>query len=322
MTTEERLENLERELARAKRRNRWLLICAAVCLGLIFAWVLFAQPGLLGTAQASDPANPYEAEIARLQAEVNLLKRENDRLQKELDEAKKDKSAAAPTDAQEPSAPQPATAQPPDPDEPPTAIRIPGLPETDSSWWRDPTALVKHMQLRVAMSATNPQASVGMWLQRHKYFAGQSVQWKVEFLKNEMNSRYIDKDAASIEYYKCLGLAKTANKNARTTAADKAAAERYGIEEGWFEGEARAWKILMDAGGGLSLRGWAKGAGGPIDGLMGVHLVLPGARSATAYFGTPLNRMVLVQGKIVVLGADSGTKQAALTCRVSSLSAD
>jgi hypothetical protein len=28
MTTEERLEKLERELARAKRRNRWLLAAA------------------------------------------------------------------------------------------------------------------------------------------------------------------------------------------------------------------------------------------------------------------------------------------------------
>ena len=111
MTTEERLENLERELARAKRRNRRLLMCAAVCLGLIFTWGFFAQPGRLGKAQASGPANPYEAENTKLQAEFNLLKREKERLLKELDEAKKDKSAAAPTDAQGPSAPQPATAQ-------------------------------------------------------------------------------------------------------------------------------------------------------------------------------------------------------------------
>jgi hypothetical protein len=37
MTTDERLENLERELARAKRRSRWLL--AAVGLALV-SWRL------------------------------------------------------------------------------------------------------------------------------------------------------------------------------------------------------------------------------------------------------------------------------------------
>jgi len=66
------------ELARARRRNCHLLICAAVCLGMIFALAFLPQPGLLGTAQAADPVNPYEAEITRLQAEVNLLKRENE----------------------------------------------------------------------------------------------------------------------------------------------------------------------------------------------------------------------------------------------------
>ena len=110
MTTDERIENREKGLAAARRLNRWLPACAAVCLGLIFAWVFFAQPGPLGTAQASGPANPYEAENTKLQADFNLLKRENERLRKELDEAKKDK-AAAPTDAQGPPTPQPATAQ-------------------------------------------------------------------------------------------------------------------------------------------------------------------------------------------------------------------
>jgi len=39
MTTEERLENLERELARAKRRNRWLVaVVGLVVVGLILAW--------------------------------------------------------------------------------------------------------------------------------------------------------------------------------------------------------------------------------------------------------------------------------------------
>jgi uncharacterized protein involved in exopolysaccharide biosynthesis len=41
MTTEERLENLERELARTKRRNRWLLVVVGlVVVGLILAWTL------------------------------------------------------------------------------------------------------------------------------------------------------------------------------------------------------------------------------------------------------------------------------------------
>jgi hypothetical protein len=55
MTTEERLENLERELAVVKRRNRRLLFGAAICLGMIFAWLFFSQPGLLGIAQAEGP---------------------------------------------------------------------------------------------------------------------------------------------------------------------------------------------------------------------------------------------------------------------------
>ena len=111
MTTDKRIENLERVLPSGKRRNCWVVIFAAVCLGLIFTWVFFAQPGPLGTAQAAGPANPYEAENTKLQAEANLLKRENERLRKELDEAKKDKSAAAPTDTRGPSTPQPASAQ-------------------------------------------------------------------------------------------------------------------------------------------------------------------------------------------------------------------
>jgi len=45
MTTEERLEKLEHELARAKRRNRCLMIGAAICLGIVFAWLFSARPG-------------------------------------------------------------------------------------------------------------------------------------------------------------------------------------------------------------------------------------------------------------------------------------
>jgi len=41
MTTEERLENLERELARANRRNRWLVIGLVLCLGAsVVVWAL------------------------------------------------------------------------------------------------------------------------------------------------------------------------------------------------------------------------------------------------------------------------------------------
>jgi len=41
MTTEERLENLERELARTKRRNRCLLAGLVLCLGaLVVVWAL------------------------------------------------------------------------------------------------------------------------------------------------------------------------------------------------------------------------------------------------------------------------------------------
>ena len=34
MTTEERLERVERELARAKRRNRWLLVAVGLAGGM------------------------------------------------------------------------------------------------------------------------------------------------------------------------------------------------------------------------------------------------------------------------------------------------
>ncbi|MDD4889388.1 MAG: hypothetical protein PHU85_05620 [Phycisphaerae bacterium] len=55
MTTDQRLEKLERELANAKRRNRRLMIGAAVCLGMILAWEFFAQSGRIGTVQAVEP---------------------------------------------------------------------------------------------------------------------------------------------------------------------------------------------------------------------------------------------------------------------------
>jgi len=327
MTTEERLENLERELARAKRRNRRLLICAAVCLGMIFAWVFFAQPGLLGTAQAADPVNPYEAEIIKLRAEVNLLKRDNERLREELDEAKKAGSAAAPTDAQGPSTPQPVDTQPPGPDKTPTAVSIPGLPETDSSWWRDPVALAKHMQLRFAMSATKPQASVWMWLQRNNYFVEQPMRWEV-WLDNNYNAQdnnsisgYVNKDSASIEYYKCLDEAEKIGKEVETYSKEGVSqeeidkkVERDKARAAWFRGEAKAWKILMDAGGGVSLSGSTTATQNEADlPVFRVHLVFPGGRSKAGVvlpgpdgkpvpLSTAQYPKVLVQGKIIALG--------------------
>jgi len=62
MTTEERLENLERELARANRRNRWMVAGLALCLGAsIVVWVLggnkhgrYALSGIGGAAYVLD----------------------------------------------------------------------------------------------------------------------------------------------------------------------------------------------------------------------------------------------------------------------------
>jgi len=333
MTTEERLENLERELARAKRRTRWQVICAAVCLGMIFAWVFFAQPGLLGTAQAAEPTDPHEAWITRLQAEVNLLKRENERLQwenerlqQELDKAKKDKSAAAATEAQGPSAPQPAATEPPGQDKPPTADRIPGLPENDSSWWRDPdpVALAKHMYLRAAISATKPQASVWMWLQRNNYFAEQPLQWEVTLdniynvQDNNSRSAYVNKDTASIEYYKCLGEAEKFSKEAEKSGVKKEEAAGNEARAAWFRGEAKAWKILMDAGGGVSVNGST--STGQVEAdlpVFRVHLVFPWGRPTGDVVlrgpdgkPVPLSTIpyskVRVQGKIIALAFLTG----------------
>ena len=59
MTTEERLDKLDRELtetkrglARAQRRNRWLLIGAAACLGITLAWAFFGQAARFATTPA------------------------------------------------------------------------------------------------------------------------------------------------------------------------------------------------------------------------------------------------------------------------------
>jgi len=201
----------------------------------------------------------------------------------------------------------------------PKPVAIPGLPEIDSSWWRDPDALVKHMQLRIAMSDTNPQASVSTWLQRHDYFDEQPVQWKVT-LADEARSFYVDKDTASIEYYKCLGDAKKISAN-RQLEDTKDKAETYEFFAADERREAKAWKVLMDAGGGLSMYGWT---GIEREKGIEIHLVIPGERSAAAYYVG--NRAVLVQGRIVALNAGLISPyvvlRAALTGKATSLSAD
>ena len=51
MTTEERLDHLERQLSRANRRNRWLLAGVGLCLGIgLVAWTF--RP----TAATAQPA--------------------------------------------------------------------------------------------------------------------------------------------------------------------------------------------------------------------------------------------------------------------------
>jgi hypothetical protein len=60
MTTEERLENLERELARAKRRNRWLLAAGGLAFG---AWLLAGtlEPRTAGAQAAGAAVNEVRA---------------------------------------------------------------------------------------------------------------------------------------------------------------------------------------------------------------------------------------------------------------------
>jgi hypothetical protein len=167
-----------------------------------------------------------------------------------------------------------------------------------------------------------------MWLQRHNYFAEQPVQWTV-LLYDHVGSRYVDKDSASIEYYKCLDEAEKFSKEAEKSSVKKDEAAGNKACAAWYRGEANAWKILMDAGGGLSLRGYTLD---PRSGLPGfqVHIVVPGEKT-TAYDdpgdinGKPVrhNFQVWVQGKIIALASLTGPSlQAALTGRVALLSVE
>ncbi|MBE3068833.1 MAG: hypothetical protein IMZ66_01215 [Planctomycetes bacterium] len=60
MTTEERLAKVERELGRAKRRNRWLIAVVALAIGV---WIL---AGTLGPTTAAAPAGAAASEPQRL----------------------------------------------------------------------------------------------------------------------------------------------------------------------------------------------------------------------------------------------------------------
>jgi hypothetical protein len=71
MTTEERLENLEKELARAKRRNRWLL--AAVLLG---AGVVILAAAWIGTPEKVLAENAAKAPTI-IRANVFIVEDEN-----------------------------------------------------------------------------------------------------------------------------------------------------------------------------------------------------------------------------------------------------
>lgn len=56
MTTEERLQNLEQELSRVRRRNRWLSGAVMLCLGISLAFWAFRPPA----ATAQDGTNWWE----------------------------------------------------------------------------------------------------------------------------------------------------------------------------------------------------------------------------------------------------------------------
>jgi len=78
MTTEERLENLERKLARAKRRNRWLL--AAVLLG---AGVVILAAAWIGTPEKVLAENAAKAAVV-IRANAFVVVDENGKARAEL----------------------------------------------------------------------------------------------------------------------------------------------------------------------------------------------------------------------------------------------
>jgi len=65
MTTEERLENLERELVRAKRRNRWLLTAVGLALGVLIL------AGTFGPTMAAAPAGATAGASTKAEADAS-----------------------------------------------------------------------------------------------------------------------------------------------------------------------------------------------------------------------------------------------------------
>ena len=78
MTTEERLEKLEKELARAERRNRWLLAGAA--------FVIIVGVGLCGNAFRVNEAmaQPVSGAVKEVRAKNFVLVDQSDRVRAEL----------------------------------------------------------------------------------------------------------------------------------------------------------------------------------------------------------------------------------------------
>lgn len=69
MTTEERLEKLERELKRANRRNRWLLAGVSLCIGVVVVVWVFGLAAM--TARAAGGA------VKQVRATEFILEDEN-----------------------------------------------------------------------------------------------------------------------------------------------------------------------------------------------------------------------------------------------------
>ena len=82
MTTEERLEKLERELAHANRLNRRLIVVAVVCMAIISGWACLAQPDRPGTAQAEAPA--AASVLKEVRARSFVLEDENGKTRADL----------------------------------------------------------------------------------------------------------------------------------------------------------------------------------------------------------------------------------------------
>ena len=74
MTTEERLENVERELGRQKRRNRWLLGAILLVVGGLVVPVLFGITASRTRAQATGTAREVRARSFVLEDEYGKVR--------------------------------------------------------------------------------------------------------------------------------------------------------------------------------------------------------------------------------------------------------